>query len=170
MDPIDSPRGAAEASLSSRALRPEGEAGRIRETAQEFEGVFIGMLLKAMRTSVGSGGLFKNGMDTQTYRDMFDQEVGRQIAKGGGIGLAQLILRDQALRQVTDNEGKKAARDEGEATISMDASREGAAPAGQQAAISPLEKIILKSPPRITDRPTDWIRPIGNGGSSEDPE
>ena len=98
MDPIASSRVAADTPMPSRVLRPEGEAGRIRETAQEFEGVFIGMLLKAMRTSVGSGGLFKNGMDTQTYRDMFDQEVGRQIAKGGGIGLAQLILRDQALR------------------------------------------------------------------------
>jgi peptidoglycan hydrolase FlgJ len=151
MDPIDSSRGAAETPMPSRALRPEGEAGRIRETAQEFEGVFIGMLLKAMRTSVGSGGLFKNGMDTQTYRDMFDQEVGRQIAKGGGIGLAQLILRDQALRQATENEGKKAVSDGGDAPTS-------------------LEKIPLKSSPRITDKATDGISPIGNGGTSEDPE
>jgi peptidoglycan hydrolase FlgJ len=170
VDPIDSSRGAAEAPMPSRALRPEGEAGRIRETAQEFEGVFIGMLLKAMRTSVGSRGLFKNGMDAQTYRDMFDQEVGRQIAKGGGIGLAQLILRDQALRQVVENEGKKAAKDGGDAPTSMDASRNGAVPAGQQAAISPPEKKLLKSPPRTADRTTDGISPTGNGGSSEDPE
>ena len=149
MDPIASSRGAAEAPMPSRVLRPEGEAGRIRETAQEFEGVFIGMLLKAMRASVGSGGLFKNGMDTQAYRDMFDQEVGRQIAKGGGIGLAQLILRDQALRQATESEGKKAAKDGGDAPTS-------------------LEKISLKSSPRITDRATDGISPIGNGGTSED--
>ena len=121
--------------MFSRALRPEGEAGRIRETAQEFEGVFIGMLLKAMRASVGNGGLFKNGMDTQTYRDMFDQEIGRQIAKGGGIGLAQLILRDQALRQVAEP-----------------------------------EKNLLKSPPRTADKTTERISPIGNGGTSEDPE
>jgi peptidoglycan hydrolase FlgJ len=105
MDPIDSSRRTTEAAMPSRVLRPLGEGGRIRETAQEFEGVFIGMVLKAMRASVGSGGLFKNGMDTQTYRDMFDQEVGRQIAKGGGIGLAQLVLRDQALRQAVVNDG-----------------------------------------------------------------
>jgi Rod binding domain-containing protein len=170
MDPIASSRGAAEAPMPSRVLHPEGEAGRIRETAQEFEGVFIGMLLKAMRTSVGSGGLFKNGMDTQTYRDMFDQEVGRQIAKGGGIGLAQLILRDQALRQLTENEGKKTAKDGGDGTISVDASREGAAPAGQQAAISPPENKSLKFSPRTPDRTTDEMSPTGNGGTSEDPE
>ena len=164
MDPIDSSRGAVEASMPSRVLRPEGQAGRIRETAQEFEGVFIGMLLKAMRASVGSGGLFKNGMDTQTYRDMFDQEVGRQIAKGGGIGLAQLILRDQALRQVADNEGKKAAKEGG------DARPTGAPPLGQDVAISPSEKILLKSSPRTSDRTSDEISPTENGGASEDPE
>jgi flagellar protein FlgJ len=170
MDPIDSSRGAAETPMPSRALRPGGEAGRIRETAQEFEGVFIGMLLKAMRASVGSGGLFKNGMDTQTYRDMFDIEVGRQIAKGGGIGLAQLILRDQTLRQVAENEGKKAKRDEGETPIGLDASRNGVVPVGLEAAALPQAKISLKSPPRGADRTTDGISPIGNGGTSEDPE
>ena len=122
MDPIDSSRAATEPPMPSRVLRPEGETGRIRETAQEFEGVFISMLLKAMRTSVGNGGLFKNGMDAQTYRDMFDQEVGRQIAKGGGIGLAQLVLRDQALRQVAENEGKKSTKNGADASRSLDPS------------------------------------------------
>lgn len=82
------------------------EAERLRETAQEFEGVFLGLLLKAMRGSVGSGGLFKESTDGQIYREMFDQEIGRSLARAGGIGLAQMILRDQARRQGAD--GKQA--------------------------------------------------------------
>jgi peptidoglycan hydrolase FlgJ len=170
MDPISSSRISAVGEMPSQTLRPEGEVGRIRQTAIAFEGVFIGMLLKAMRSSVGSGGLFKNGSDTQTYRDMFDQEIGQQIAKGGGIGLAQLILRDHALRQVAENQGKNPAEDVRGAPSSSDASSGGAVVMKQPVAISPPEKNVLKLPLRTADRTTDGISPTGNGGVNEDPE
>jgi Rod binding domain-containing protein len=76
-----------------------GEGERLRKAAQELEGVFLGLLLKAMRGTVAEGGLFRAGLDSQMYRDMFDEEIGRALARGGGIGLAQIILRDQARRQ-----------------------------------------------------------------------
>lgn len=85
-----------------QAATPGAEADRLRDTARELEGVFLGLLMKAMRSTVGSGGLFKEGTDTQTYRDMFDQEIGRSMARAGGIGLAQMVLRDQALRQAAE--------------------------------------------------------------------
>jgi Rod binding domain-containing protein len=88
--------------MRSQAATPGAEADRLRETARELEGVFLGLLMKAMRSTVGSGGLFKDGTDTQTYRDMFDQEIGRSMARAGGIGLAQMVLRDQALRQAAE--------------------------------------------------------------------
>jgi Rod binding domain-containing protein len=84
------------------ATPANSEADRLKETARELEGVFLGLLMKAMRSTVGNGGLFKEGTDTQTYRDMFDQEIGRSMARAGGIGLAQLVLRDQALREAAD--------------------------------------------------------------------
>ncbi len=84
------------------ATPANSEADRLKETARELEGVFLGLLMKAMRSTVGSGGLFQDGTDTQTYRDMFDQEIGRSMARAGGIGLAQMVLRDQALRQAAD--------------------------------------------------------------------
>lgn len=92
----------ASASTKSQAGTPGAEADRLRETARELEGVFLGLLMKTMRSTVGSGGLFKDGTDTQTYRDMFDQEIGRSMARAGGIGLAQMVLRDQALRQAAE--------------------------------------------------------------------
>lgn len=82
-------------------------ADRVRETAQEFEGVFLGLLMKAMRSSVGKGGLFGETADTQTYRELFDQEIGRSLARAGGIGLAQLVLRDQALREAASGQADR---------------------------------------------------------------
>lgn len=102
MDPI-LPLGIQATRLTkSQAATPGAEADRLRDTARELEGVFLGLLMKAMRSTVGSGGLFKEGTDTQTYRDMFDQEIGRSMARAGGIGLAQMVLRDQALRQAAE--------------------------------------------------------------------
>jgi peptidoglycan hydrolase FlgJ len=102
VDPILS-LGIQPASLTKSQVAPPGaEADRLRDTARELEGVFLGLLMKAMRSTVGSGGLFKEGTDTQTYRDMFDQEIGRSMARAGGIGLAQMVLRDQALRQAAE--------------------------------------------------------------------
>jgi flagellar protein FlgJ len=82
---------------------------RLQETTRELEGVFLGVLMKAMRSTVGNGGLFKNGVDSQTYRDMFDQEVARSMARAGGIGLGQMVLRDQLRRQAAaeSDEAKK---------------------------------------------------------------
>ncbi len=79
-----------------------GGTERMKTAAQELEGVFIGLLMKAMRSTVSQGGLFKGGADTESYRDLFDQEIGRSLAKSGGIGLAAMILRDQTLRQAAD--------------------------------------------------------------------
>jgi flagellar protein FlgJ len=69
-------------------------AARLRQTAQEFEGMFLGLLLKTMRSSAGGGGT-PQGPDSQMYREMFDVEVGQSLAKAGGIGLARMITQSQ---------------------------------------------------------------------------
>ncbi len=71
------------------------ESRKLEKAAQDFEGIFLGILLKSMRGTVESGGLFKEGTDSQIYRDMFDQEIARGLAKGGGIGLAKIIVQSQ---------------------------------------------------------------------------
>ena len=102
MDPILMTGALGSPIANSQVATGTNEAARLGDAAKEFEGVFLGLLLKAMRGSVASGGLFKEGSDTQMYQAMFDQELGRSLAQAGGIGLAQMILRDQARRQAPD--------------------------------------------------------------------
>jgi len=102
MDPILMTGALGSPMANSQVATGTNEAARLGDAAKEFEGVFLGLLLKAMRGSVASGGLFKEGSDTQMYQAMFDQELGRSLAQAGGIGLAQMILRDQARRQAPD--------------------------------------------------------------------
>ena len=88
--------GGALAPLTPRT--PAAQAQALRQTAQDFEGLLLGQLLKSMRAGQ-SAGLLTQSQDAQTYRDMFDEEVGRSMAKAGGIGLARMILADEARRQ-----------------------------------------------------------------------
>jgi flagellar protein FlgJ len=102
MDPILMTGALGSPKSNSQVATGTNEAAHLGDAAKEFEGVFLGLLLKAMRGSIASGGLLKEGSDTQMYREMFDQELGRSLARAGGIGLSQMILRDQARRQAAD--------------------------------------------------------------------
>ncbi len=61
-----------------------------QEVSKEFEAVFIDLLLKSMRRATPRSELFSSET-SRTYESMFDQEIARQIAMGGGIGLARAI-------------------------------------------------------------------------------
>ena len=58
--------------------------------AQQFESLFLNIMLKEMRKTVNRSGLL--GSDTmETYEQMFDQQISIGLARGGGIGLADFI-------------------------------------------------------------------------------
>jgi len=67
-----------------------------KEVAGQFEAMFIQMMLKSMRDAVPKGGLF-NSNDIETYTEMADQQIAVNLAKGGGIGLADVIARQLTL-------------------------------------------------------------------------
>ena len=62
-------------------------------TCQDFESVMLGMVLKQMRSTVQTSDPLGKGMANQTYREMLDDEMGKQMARSNGIGLAEGIYR-----------------------------------------------------------------------------
>jgi len=82
------------ASLKGQAkIEPENA---VKEVAKQFESLFVGMMLKAMRDAVPKDGLFgSNQMDS--YQQMFDQQLAVDMAQGGGIGLVELIEQQLSL-------------------------------------------------------------------------
>ena len=78
------------ASLKGQAQAEPDNA--VEEVARQFESLFVGMMLKAMRDAVPKDGLFaSNQMDS--YQQMFDQQLALDMTRDGGIGLADLIER-----------------------------------------------------------------------------
>ena len=64
-----------------------------RETAQQFEAMFIQMMMKSMRESVMKSDLSENA-PLETYQGMFDKEVSMQLAKRNSMGLADMLFKN----------------------------------------------------------------------------
>ncbi len=77
-----------------RNARPESEAaeGNVKAVAQQFESIFVQMMMKSMRDTVPESGLF-NDESMRFYQDMMDQQLSLELSQQGGIGLADTIAR-----------------------------------------------------------------------------
>jgi flagellar protein FlgJ len=75
--------------LRASAGRQDPQA--LREAARQFEGLFTAMMLKSMREGSLGGGL-GDSQETQTYQEMYDQQLALQMAHGKGLGLAEMLM------------------------------------------------------------------------------
>ncbi|MBS1213400.1 MAG: muramidase [Proteobacteria bacterium] len=64
----------------------------IRETARQFESVFIQMALKSMRNTTQKSGLLENNQ-TKLYREMYDQQLALELGKKSKLGFANMLER-----------------------------------------------------------------------------
>jgi len=79
----------------SRESDGEGKKAALQEAAQQFEAIFMKMLLKSMRKAqdvLESDSPF-NSQSTKFYRDMHDQQMAVELSSNGTLGLSDLIVR-----------------------------------------------------------------------------
>lgn len=66
------------------------QEGKIKQASEDFEAYFISYMLKTMRETVPKGILTDNRMG-EAFQSFYDEAIGKESAKSGGIGLAQYI-------------------------------------------------------------------------------
>jgi peptidoglycan hydrolase FlgJ len=64
----------------------------IRTVAEQFEAMFTRMMLKSMRDAVGPDPMFGSNQE-QMYQGMADDQLSVQLAKGKGLGLADMLVK-----------------------------------------------------------------------------
>ena len=79
------------------AMTPADER-KLRATAHEVESIFLTQMLKTMRQASGSTAPL-SGSGQRVYQEMMDEHLGQTLAKGGGLGLADILVRDVLRRQ-----------------------------------------------------------------------
>ena len=83
--------------LSSQGNVKVGHARNLaaaRRVAQEFEAMFIGQMLQPIFQNLGAEEPFGGGSSEDLWRSMQVDEYGKAIAKAGGIGIADVVLRE----------------------------------------------------------------------------
>jgi flagellar protein FlgJ len=66
----------------------------LRKTAEEFESLFVKMLLDSMRdTRNKENQLIDGGMGEEIFEDMLYTEYSRKISKSGNFGIADMIYQ-----------------------------------------------------------------------------
>ncbi len=74
--------------------RNEDPAQRARiDAARKFEGILMQQLLKVMRSTAKGGGMMSSEGASGQYMSMFDEVIAERMAEGGGIGLADSVLK-----------------------------------------------------------------------------
>src|SRR5665213_4006651 len=96
MMPLNAPR--AMNSLDGTKTHTDAE---LKQVAQNFESIFIQMMFKEMRNSVEKSNLFGNSQATQFFESMKDEEMSKQLATSGGIGLGNMVY--QSLKKATES-------------------------------------------------------------------
>jgi flagellar protein FlgJ len=78
--------------------------GNMRKVAQEFESLFLNEMLKSMRSATDALGE-DNPLNTpaaKQYQEMYDQQLAVSMSReGGGIGLADVLLRQMSKTRST---------------------------------------------------------------------
>ncbi|MBU3022159.1 flagellar assembly peptidoglycan hydrolase FlgJ [Aestuariibacter sp. A3R04] len=74
----------------------EGDGEVLQEAAQQFEAIFVQMMLKSMRKAqdaLADQDSPFNSQQVKFYRDMHDQQLAVDLSSNGGMGLADLIVK-----------------------------------------------------------------------------
>jgi Rod binding domain-containing protein len=87
----------------SHAPAPSVINRKLEQGAREFEGIFISQMLETAWSTVPTDGLSGGGMGEDIFRSLMIQDIGQQMARQGGIGLAPHIQAELLKMQ----EGRK---------------------------------------------------------------
>ncbi len=91
------------------------EDAALRRVATEFEAIFLGELLKSMRSTQLESGLFGKDRSTQMYREMHDDAMARELATAGaskdnpgGLGIGRMLYEELGRSAHAPVHGRKA--------------------------------------------------------------
>lgn len=70
----------------------------LKAAAQQFETVFLNMMLKSMREATPQDGMFDTEQ-TKMFTGMLDQQLAQNISSGPGVGLADVMVRQLSRTQ-----------------------------------------------------------------------
>ena len=81
--------------LTAKDTSENGTNAELKAVADQFEAIFLEMLLKQARDSKLSDGLFENNAD-DNFVQLFDRELAKSSSEKVDIGIAEAIINQMA--------------------------------------------------------------------------
>lgn len=84
-------------SIAAPGSPPPAEASqraKIRQAAEQFEAQFLSIMLQPMFEGTNAEAPFGGGFGEEMFRSVLTEAMGKQMAKRGGIGLADTVQRE----------------------------------------------------------------------------
>jgi Rod binding domain-containing protein len=78
------------ASAAALNWTPQAMPSKIQGAAQQFEALMIGQMLRSVREAAQDQDSDSSG---ETMMDLADQQLSQLLARNGGMGLAQMIVK-----------------------------------------------------------------------------
>lgn len=78
--------------IQSTSLQEKGEDKKVREVADQFESMFIGMMLKSMRDTLSQDTMLGSSNEEKTYQSMLDQMYADNWSTSRSLGLSDMIV------------------------------------------------------------------------------
>jgi peptidoglycan hydrolase FlgJ len=75
---------------AANAAQPKEDIA-LRKACGEFEAFLIGQMLKEMRATVPKSELFGSREQEETFQDMMDSEVAKELSKTKAFGIGDLL-------------------------------------------------------------------------------
>jgi len=90
---------------ATTATQPRTGGPDATRTAQDFEAVFLGQMTRIMMESVEMGDEFSGGHGEEMFRGVMAEQLGTEMARRGGIGIAPMVM-DQIIRMQGGGNGQ----------------------------------------------------------------
>ena len=95
------PLAAANGAVKSLPTDNARQNASARESADEFEALFLAQILNSMTSGLEIDGIFGGGQAEGVYRSMLNDEYAKSISRQGGVGIADVVYREiLALQEV----------------------------------------------------------------------
>ncbi len=89
--------------MALKSLASKDSSLALEKTAEQFESMFIHMMLKSMRTTTSGEAIF-DSKQSEFYQEMFDQQISIDLAKKRQVGIADILIRQLAEPQAKNSQ------------------------------------------------------------------
>ncbi|MGE5327901.1 MAG: rod-binding protein [Deltaproteobacteria bacterium] len=71
----------------------EKDEKQLKKVCKDFEQIMLNMMFKQMKATIPKSDLTENSFAKQTFEEMYYEKITDEVAKGQGIGLADMLYK-----------------------------------------------------------------------------